>query len=333
MKDKMRWSLAVGLLLVAPLLAGCLADPADGPSGGGPDADDDADPTSTTSTSRRPGSTVAPRPGSPGSGSAGGNGTDASAGGVGNVSGPPREWAALGVATIRPGASIEQGSCTANFVFTSLDNSTVYLGTAAHCFSNDGATDTDGCVADVQKLGEKRDVQGAEHPAVLVYSSWVAMQAARETGDICNNNDFALMQLHPDDAAKVNPAMQSFGGPTGIASAGDLGLFDRVLSYGNSGSRPEDSALSPREGYVTLPAGGCDARVVFPNAAIPGDSGSPVILADGRAMGVFVSIELAPLPGQGHVCVLDGLLAYAATAGFPVTLATAEQLDDGILPV
>src|SRR6185503_9511027 len=148
---------------------------------------------------------------------------------LGNVTGPPREWAALGVATIRPGASIDDGSCTANFVFTSLDNSTVYLGTAAHCFSDDGNTQTDGCAANVQPLGTTRDIQGTTHAAVLVYSSWVAMQANPGASAPCLGNDFALMQLDPEDAAKVNPAMQSFGGPTGLAEVKDLRMGGHIL--------------------------------------------------------------------------------------------------------
>lgn len=244
----------------------------------------------------------------------------------------PRAWALPEAAAIRPGASIDDGGCTANFIFTSLDNATVYIGTAAHCYSTSGNTETDGCLADLKPLGTRSKVQGASEQAVLVYSSWSAMQAAGTSGAACNNNDFALLQLNATDAAKVNPAMQGFGGPTGMATLADLATFGKVLSYGNSGSRPEDSMLSPREGYITLPAGGCDSRVVFPNAAIPGDSGSPVILGNGLAFGDFVSIELAPLPGQGHVCLLGELLAHAASAGVHVQLATWPLLDPGILP-
>lgn len=330
----MGWSAAAGLLLLAPLLAGCLLPDA-GNGGDGSDDGSGSDSTTSRSSSRAPGQTGPG--GSGGPGGIGGNGSSAGAGGdlgngTGNVTGEPRVWPLPAAATIRPGASIEGGSCTANFVFTSLDNSTVYLGTAAHCFSDDGATQTDGCLAAVQELGAKRDIQGASKSATLVYSSWSAMQARNEGGDVCRNNDFALLRLEPEDAGKVSPALRQFGGPTGLASARDVGMSDKVLSYGNSGTRPEDSLLSPREGFVTLPAGGCDARVVFPNAAIPGDSGSPVILGDGRAMGVFVSIELLPIPGQGHVCMLEDLMGYAAYAGMEVQLATWEQLDEGILP-
>lgn len=317
----MRW--APALLLLLPMMAGCLLSP-----GGGSDDDSSGNPSQQGSNSTK---TKGPLVKAPNGTATAPNGTtNSSASGAGPS--PPRIWAEPSLATIRPGASLDAGSCTANFVFTSLDNSTTYLGTAAHCFSNDINTQTNGCLADVQPLGSKRDVSGANGPGTLVYSSWVAMQANNETSTLCNNNDFALLQLGDIDATKVSPALWKFGGPTGLAATRDVNTFDRVLSYGNSGSRPEDSALSPREGYVTLPSGGCDTRVVFPNAAIPGDSGSPVILSDGLALGVFVSIELAPLPGQGHVCHLSSLLAYASSVGFDVQLATWELLDDGTLP-
>lgn len=336
----MRWPVVALAALAA--LAGCFdgggKDP-DGLEGGDGDgaASGSSSPSRTGTGTKAPGGKAPSGSGSPGSGSGGGSAGNGSAGGDQgtpgngtNVTGPPREWALPAAAAIRPGASIDSGGCTANFVFTSLDNSTVYLGTAAHCFSDDDPTQTNGCEAIVQAVGAKRDIQGAQHKATMVYSSWSAMQARGASGDVCTNNDFALLELHPDDAAKVSPAMRTFGGPTGLAGGADA--FQKILSYGNSGSRPEDSALSPREGYVTVPAGGCDLRVVFPNAAIPGDSGSPVILASGEALGVFVSIELTPVPGQGHVCLLADLLAYAAESGFPVRLATWDLIDDGTLP-
>lgn len=314
----MRWLV---LLLVAPALAGCLL-PGEEPGQG----------TGASTTTTRP-LVVPPANGSTGEGGQVGPGTGADANG--NQSEAPvfeRVWPEPGVATIRPGAALDDGSCTANFVFTSLDNQSVYLGTAAHCFSSDINTQTNGCIANIAPLGAKMRVAGADDPAILVYSSWQSMQARNETSSLCGDNDFALLQLSEADEAKVSPAMWRYGGPTGVAGARDVGTLDRVLSYGNSGTRPQDSALSPREGYVTLPGTGCGTRVMFPNPAIPGDSGSPVILADGLALGVFVSIELTPIPGQGHVCLLDTMLSHAADAGVHVQLATWDVLDDGLLP-
>jgi hypothetical protein len=244
--------------------------------------------------------------------------------------GPPRNWTEPGMARIRPGAALDDGSCTANFVFTSLDNRTVYLGTAAHCFSNDINTQTNGCEADIDDLNATMVVDGGGR-ARLVYSSWHAMQKAGETDqDLCFGNDFALLELSPADANVTSPALKHWGGPTGIAEGATA--REKVLSYGNSGSRPQDSSLSPREGIVLRPGPLCDTSVVFPNPAIPGDSGSPVILGDGRALGDFVSIGIFPDAGQGKVCLLAHMLAYAASQGFVVQLATWELLDDGVLP-
>jgi hypothetical protein len=298
----MRW--VPILLLVMPAFAGCTLFPE-------PNGDDGADDNSTTSNSQDGNLTNGTVPPAP-------------------LPSIERKWADLGLATIRPGASLDDGSCTANFIFTSLDNQTVYIGTAAHCFSRDLNTQTNGCTAQLEAMGAKRSISGASKAGVLVYSSWHAMQASNETSTLCSDNDFALLQIDPADEGKVNPALWRYGGPTGTATQQDLYTGARVLSYGNSGTRPEDSALSPREGVVTVPGQGCAPRVVFPNPAIPGDSGSPVIMQTGLAMGIFVSIELAPLPGQGHVCLLDWVMTHAAKAGFPVRLATWDLLDDGL---
>lgn len=311
MGSRMRWILVASLLAAA--FAGCLSSP-------------EAEPGPALPSPSQQGP-------SPGGGPGSGAFNDSQSPPETESAAPPRIWPEPSLASIRPGAALDDGSCTANFVFTSLDNQSIYIGTAAHCFSNDINTQTNGCLANIDPLGAKMSISGADRAGVLVYSSWATMQANNETSSLCNENDFALLQIHEDDEAKVSPALWRFGGPTGLATSRDVAAFDRVLSYGNSGTRPQDSLLSPREGYVTVPAGGCDTRVVFPNPAIPGDSGSPVILADGRALGDFVSIELTPLPGQGHVCLLDGLLRYAAANGFEVQLATWELLDDGILPL
>lgn len=310
--------LAAGAIALALAVAGCFSgDDNDGPGDSGSASKTSTLTKSATST-RTATATASPGPaGTP----------DPSAD-------PPapfnRTWPEPAAASIRPGASLNNGDCTANFVFTSLDNLTVYVGTAAHCFSNDLNTVTDGCVADVKPLNSTMKIDGADKPVVLVYSSWLTMQQAGEDGDRCNNNDFALLRLDAADAGKVSPALRQWGGPTALADGASTG--EHILSYGNSGTRPEDSVLSPREGFVVMPGGGCDTRVLFPNPAIPGDSGSAVILGDGRALGVFVSIELTPLPGFGHVCLLAELMAYAAEHGMPVQLATWDLIDGGILP-
>lgn len=329
----MQWSLALGLLLMAPALAGCLAEQADPPGGAAADDGRDAAPLSNATTGARPG------------GGGGDDGVDPTVssqgnGSLGNASGPPREWAALGMATIRPGVQVvaDGSQCTSNFLFTSPDNSTVYLGFAAHCVTrNDPNSADDGCdpSSDPLPIGTRLEIEGADHPATLAYTSWGTMQAAGGASSAeCTYNDFALAELDPRDAAKANPAMLFFGGPTALADPGGVGTLDKILTYGDSGLRAGLSALSPHEGYVISSPGsnGWTTQVYTVPQGIPGDSGSGVLLgADGSALGVLVTISL--IGGSNGVTTLANALAYAAEKGdTPAVLATADVLDTGILP-
>lgn len=328
----MRWSLALGLLFLAPILAGCMAGPPDEPAGS---------PSTSPSKSATPSRSSTSTPRTPGGG-LGGNGTG---GGLddnvtGNVSGPPREWAALGAATIRPGVQvIVSGSqCTSNFLFTSPDNATVYVGFAAHCVTrNDPNNADDGCDPSSEPLaiGTKVEVEGADHPAILAYTSWGAMQANGGAGsETCLYNDFAVAELDPRDAAKANPAMLFFGGPTAMADPADVATLDKVVTYGDSGLRAGLSSLSPHEGYVVFSPGpeGWTTEIYTLPQGIPGDSGSGVLLGgDGAALGVLVTISYAG--GSNGVTTLANALLYAEeNGGLPLRLATAPLINDGVLP-
>ena len=124
------------------------------------------------------------------------------------------------------------GQCTANFVFFDASNN-VYIGQAAHCSGTDGNTATNGCEAGSLPHGTPVNVDGATQPGTIVYSSWVAMQAAGETdADTCQYNDIALIRLNPADYGRVNPSIPFWGGPTGTADhhrAGRQGALVRQL--------------------------------------------------------------------------------------------------------
>ncbi len=249
----------------------------------------------------------------------------------------PQAWPALADATVRPGVQVVSsgGQCTSNFLFQSPDNSTLYLGLAAHCFGTGEATDTDGCEAGSLPLGSQAEVEGASQRAVLVYSSWVSMAEVGE-GDaaVCRANDFALVQLDAADRALAHPAMLHFGGPTELATGG-AATGSHVLTYGNTNLRPGPTQLDEREGYVidTQNDGWTHTIYTF-GPGLPGDSGSGVLTDDGRALGILVTLGLAPLPGSNGVTNLEKALSYAnSTAGLQVELATWEQLDSGLLPV
>src|SRR5215216_7012784 len=227
-------------------------------------------------------------------------------------------WAPASSATVHPGVQVfTQGAqCTSNFVFQ--DGSNVYLGQAAHCSGTGAATDTDGCDSGSLPLGTPVEVTGASHPGTLVYNSWLTMQSKGETdANTCAFNDHALIKLDPADVANVNPSVPGFGGPTGVGSWGGTG--STVYTYGNSELRGGITALSPKQGIVVQNSpGGWSHDVYTLTPGIPGDSGSGFLNANGGAIGVLSTVQLAPLAGSNGVGTLSNEVNYmhANAAGF-----------------
>jgi hypothetical protein len=243
-------------------------------------------------------------------------------------------------ATIRPGVQVvsSEGQCTSNFIFTSLDNTTVYIGVAAHCMnvsSDPTGTATSGCdpVNKPMKVGAKAEVQGAVDDAVLVYNSWTTMQTMHEADvEACDSNDFALLRLSPTDANHTNPAMLFYGGPTSMAAVSDLQANAKVLTYGNSGLRLGLEPLMQKEGYIVSVTPWW-TRIYTVPPGVEGDSGSAVILEDGRAVGDLVTGEFAPFAGASGITNLEPVLEYMdRVAGIQVRLGTWDVLDRGVLP-
>lgn len=250
-----------------------------------------------------------------------------------NGSDGPDPWVepALADATIRPGVAIgDPGFCTANFLFLDADGATVYVGTAAHCVSDSAddsatsSTNTDGC--DPVNLPYEPetvqvDVEGADHMAVLAYNSWWTMQARGETdAATCADNDFALLRLHPDDAARAHPSMLGFGGPTGIAQ--DEAAGDVLYTFGATTLRPGDDRLDARQGLLLI-AGDWSHTALIATPGLPGDSGSAVIRDDGAAVGVLTTVAVAPVPASNGIADIGRLLSYAQDAGMDIELLTA----------
>ncbi|HWC08049.1 MAG TPA: serine protease [Solirubrobacterales bacterium] len=220
-------------------------------------------------------------------------------------------WAPAKTAAIHPGVQTftQGGQCTANFIFK--EGEAVFIGQAAHCSGTGGQTETDGCTSGSLPLGTAVEVTGAKQPGTLVYSSWLAMQAAGETDpDACAYNDLALVRLAASDVANVNPSVPGFGGPTGVGSPGGTG--STVYSYGNSELRGGITKLSPKQGIVIQSEGnGWSHNVVTLTPGIPGDSGSGFLNGTGAAIGVLSTLQLAPLPATNGVGDLAKELAYA----------------------
>ena len=106
------------------------------------------------------------------------------------------------------------------------------------------------------------------------------------------------MRIAAADVGKVNPSIPHWGGPTGLNTTGNPPL-SRLYSYGNSSLRLGLTQLSPKTGVSLGTTGGGwthPAYTVTPG--IPGDSGSALLDASGRASGVLSTVAIAPLPGQ-----------------------------------
>ncbi len=248
----------------------------------------------------------------------------------------PASWAPASSATIHPGVQMVTAGaqCTANFVFT--NGADVLLGYAAHCAGTGGATETNGCDAGSLPLNTPVAIQGASQPGRLVYSSWLAMKAQpRPDADTCAYNDFALVRIDPADIGKVNPSIPHWGGPNGLNTTGNP-LGSSVYTYGNSSLRRGITLLSPKEGVSLGTAGGGWTHPVYTvTPGIPGDSGSALLDASGRASGVLSTVALAPLAASNGFGDLSRELTYAQSHGqngLSLALGT-EPFDGSKLPL
>jgi len=235
-------------------------------------------------------------------------------------------WAPAATAAIHPGVQTftAGAQCTANFVFYS--GTTVYLGQAAHCSGTGAATETDGCTSKSLPVGTPVDVGGVA-TGTMAYNSWINMQAHGEKDpSVCAYNDLALIRLSPADAARVNPSIPFWGGPTGVGSSGTV-AGAKVYSYGNSSLRLGVSVLSPKRGVSLGDTGnGWSHTVYTASPGIPGDSGSAFLNPNGRAIGVLSTVAIAPLPASNGVGDVAHELAYLNShTSLGVTLATGTE--------
>jgi hypothetical protein len=198
---------------------------------------------------------------------------------------------------IRPGAwIIAPAGCTTNFVFGSASD--YYIGTAGHC-------------ADV---GDEVTLIAA--PGVLMNIGTTVKSVNRGVG-----NDFALIDVRPSMEQYVNPSMTYFGGPTGAGTPQPNDVVEHAghgLVIGTGGT--------PRAGVVVYRGNG-DGGDAFAwvGAASPGDSGSAVRLANGRAAGDRTHIVVGGpyVPGNVAGTTIGRILTIA---GKP--LATAPDGPD-----
>jgi hypothetical protein len=193
-------------------------------------------------------------------------------------------WPDLQDATVRSGVGIyaydgpttdttEQHRCTSNFLFRSPDNSSLYLGTAAHC--------GDATVNDTVQIA------GGEATGTLVYNSHQLQnntnQNALENGSWAN--DFALVEIHDEHRDRVQPAMLHYGGPTALGDTSTLEPGDPVRAYGNATAQDTASTQARASSPATTPSypPACQERPTTgpsPSTSFrPGSGGTPVALS------------------------------------------------------
>jgi Trypsin-like peptidase domain len=174
----------------------------------------------------------------------------------------------------RPGAEVvteDLTLCTFNFVFRGSDGRR-YIGTAGHCVPDGSNGDS----LHGEHKWRKRTGPVATDPngAVLGHYAFAILKDPR---------DIALIRLAR--GVTPNPALCSWGGPTGI----NADITDQTVQLHFYGNGELFGNLSPAR---TLTAFGMpDPDEVHADGPIsPGDSGSGVISADGRAVGVLVTV-------------------------------------------
>lgn len=174
---------------------------------------------------------------------------------------------------VRPGARVSAlQDCTLNFLFRGSDGNS-YVGTAGHCVLPAGGE----VVWPASRAPRALDAEGR---GIGVFA-YAIDEAPR---------DFALIRL--DEDVEADPEMCFFGGPERIYSEPNTDPFV-IHHFGQGagfGSVPgtDVSPLPARSGMGT-DAGG-RWRLFVNGVAAPGDSGSPVINDQGKAVGVLIGI-------------------------------------------
>lgn len=178
---------------------------------------------------------------------------------------------------VRPGALVEtdKGVCSFNFLFRGADGHR-YIGTAGHCIlgeSQIGGGDAEEQTWPAGTGPEARDSEGNR----IGEFAYAVLQDPK---------DFALIRLDPTVPASAQ--MCHFGGPTGTSA--DTPSTPTLLHYYGNGLLVGD--VLPARSALALGMPDLD-HVLATGAVVPGDSGSGIISADGRAVGVVVAIGIA----------------------------------------
>ena len=198
------------------------------------------------------------------------------------------------------GCIVAPAGCTANFVFT--DGASRYIGTARHC---------------VDSIGQEVTMQVDTTTLATVGTVSHMTSGEGEPG-----NDWALVRIDPAVAAKwgVDPRVPVVGGPNGIFTGCEL----QAVKYYGHGYGVLVAQGKPEFGVAT---NWYDDGYGWTGFGAPGDSGSPVLVADGRAAGNFTHliVDIGQYPGSDHA----GMRITRAMQQFGVSLVNADASTTG----
>ena len=172
---------------------------------------------------------------------------------------------------VRPGAVVrsEAGTCSFNFLFVGSDGGR-YMGTAGHCVLPTDVESEEAWPAGSGPVA--RDGTGAR----VGEFAYAVLRSPM---------DFALVRLDP--GVEASPQMCWFGGPTYLNDT--TPATPVILNHYGNGQLIGD--LLPARSAVALGMPEPD-HVFAVGLALPGDSGSGLMSADGGAVGVVVTLGL-----------------------------------------
>lgn len=225
----------------------------------------------------------------------------------------PHGWPDKDEAAVRPGVRIAGEVCTANAVFSDPADTTYYVATAAHC-------------VDERPLGSPIQIAGGEASGVLAYDAWEVLETVEADEVACGDRaqqDLALVEVDDDHEDEVHPATLHFGGPTTLRDRSASG--EELYTYGNSSYRGDHHWSKPTVG-VSVGNGECRTEAILPMRGY-GDSGSPVLGADGAALGIYVTA-----PG-GYVNLAQAVDFAEAHTGLELELETWPRFSEDFVRV
>lgn len=174
------------------------------------------------------------------------------------------------------GNDIPTHACVANFVFQTTagafdPSQQLYIGTAGHCV----------------------DADETVYALVVPPSGGAAVEV--EVGTVIVDNDvldFALVEIDPALNGWVSPSTAHWGGPTGTYAFTSADVPVRWVGVGGT----------PRAGLLTSYFG---TDIDVTTVDLTGDSGAPVLTADGLAVGSLTGVRSIPPPVAGFAVGTD----------------------------